>query len=268
MTTRTASQASLNMNQRPIKRRKKGLKMAMNWSPNSNAPIPCDTDAFLYCPSNQDMKEFDENHKLKYDGLILCISAHGIEDHIITSDYKTINKTAIHRCISLRQVKARDIPRIHIFDSCEGSAERRPSICSGDSDEYEIKKKEKGKYFGAENLENSLMNAWTDENSNPDFKLVEIHAANYGYQAKMNCRVGSYLLHQFAEKVTENINKNKNMTLGNMFDAIQNELHDLGKQQIVKSFNNGTSFLRLKVNKVLNEQEDINDSTDMELATM
>eukprot|EP01084_Bolivina_argentea_P303761 524539_1 len=65
MTTRTASQASLNMNQRPIKRRKKGLKMAMNWSPNSNAPIPCDTDAFLYCPSNQDMKEFDENHKLK-----------------------------------------------------------------------------------------------------------------------------------------------------------------------------------------------------------
>eukprot|EP01084_Bolivina_argentea_P154636 269524_1 len=45
---------------------------------------------------------FDNNmdNELQYDGLIVCISCHGMKHTIITSDYKIIEKTVIHRIIS------------------------------------------------------------------------------------------------------------------------------------------------------------------------
>eukprot|EP01084_Bolivina_argentea_P231478 390363_1 len=43
---------------------------------------------------------FNDEKELKYDALIVCVSCHGIENKIITSDYKTIEKAVLHRIIS------------------------------------------------------------------------------------------------------------------------------------------------------------------------
>eukprot|EP01084_Bolivina_argentea_P093945 168915_1 len=60
---------------------------------------------------------------VSYDGLIVLISAHGIHQHILTSDYKKVGKTDIHRIFS-RSGQSRDIPRMFIFDCCSGDKER------------------------------------------------------------------------------------------------------------------------------------------------
>ena len=58
MTSRTSSQANFNGSSRPRKRQKRsgGLKTPTNWHPDSNAPIPVDTDAFVYCETIKGMQ--------------------------------------------------------------------------------------------------------------------------------------------------------------------------------------------------------------------
>merc|ERR1712003_280157 len=41
--------------------------------------------------------------------------------HIVTSDYMLIEKTIIHRLISSDYPEIREIPRIFIFDCCDGT---------------------------------------------------------------------------------------------------------------------------------------------------
>ena len=48
---------------------------------------------------NEKAEELNENID-KYDGLIVTISGHGWKDHICTSDYEMVQKTAIHRIFS------------------------------------------------------------------------------------------------------------------------------------------------------------------------
>ena len=69
----------------------------------------------------------DENGEIvngKYDGLVVIISCHGIRDHIISSDYEKIDRTAIHRLFSLKRPKCRQFPRLFIFDCCSGSQQK------------------------------------------------------------------------------------------------------------------------------------------------
>ncbi len=53
-------------------------------------------------------KDFDPN---KYDGLIVAISCHGLNSNICTSDYKLIEKAAIHRIFTSEYPKVREVPR-------------------------------------------------------------------------------------------------------------------------------------------------------------
>ena len=53
----------------------------------------------------------DDNGNIKYDGLIVCISSHGIKNKIITSNEKLMDKTFIHRLVSIDNPKIREIPR-------------------------------------------------------------------------------------------------------------------------------------------------------------
>ena len=108
-------------------------------------------------------KLYDEDmEKAKYDGLIVCISSHGTENHIITSDLKAIQKDAIHRIFSANFPKIRGIPRIFLFDSCDAPMTREILKQNGnDLDEVGI-------YFGLNDL--SIENQWTDTDKNPDFK--------------------------------------------------------------------------------------------------
>ena len=61
----------------------------------------------------------DDSGNLKYDGLMVFISCHGVKNHIVTSDYKLIDKVLLHRLVSKQNAKVRDIPRIFILDCCD-----------------------------------------------------------------------------------------------------------------------------------------------------
>ena len=57
------------------------------------------------------------------DALIVLLSCHGIDQHILTSDYKKVSKKDIHRTFS-RSGQSRDIPRLFIFDCCSGEKQK------------------------------------------------------------------------------------------------------------------------------------------------
>ena len=71
---------------------------------------------------------FSPQGKAKYDGLLVCVSGHGIRGHVVTSNLEHVDKTRISRCIYDRFPKFIDIPRIFIFDACAGARERREHI--------------------------------------------------------------------------------------------------------------------------------------------
>ena len=59
-----------------------------------------------------------------YDAIIVIHSGHGWQQNILTSDYQCIHKTAIHRLFSINYPPLREIPRIFIYDCCDGEYER------------------------------------------------------------------------------------------------------------------------------------------------
>ena len=61
----------------------------------------------------------------KFDGIIVGISGHGMRDGIISSKNEKINRTDIHRCISDNYPQIREIPRIFLFDACNGTRDRQ-----------------------------------------------------------------------------------------------------------------------------------------------
>ena len=57
----------------------------------------------------------------RHDALVVIISCYGIQGHIVTSDYKLINKDTIHRIFSVDHPSLRNIPGIFIYDCCDGN---------------------------------------------------------------------------------------------------------------------------------------------------
>ena len=57
-------------------------------------------------------KLLDDEGNIKYDGLIVCISCHGLKNAIITSNEKQVDKTLIHRLVSMDNPQIREIPRL------------------------------------------------------------------------------------------------------------------------------------------------------------
>ena len=236
------------------------------------------------------IKELKQNHGI-YDGLIVCVTCHGIKHHIITSDYRTIEKTVIHRIISVTYPKSRDLPRIFIFDSCEGTEQRvksigpfikRPTVdvsafleAEDEIDSTQIlrkpstfkqnstpfgtpRKTSTPKHISLESV--STGRSWTTSTKNPDFQLAVIHAANAGFQSKLHRVNGSYVIYGFTQKMKLNLrNKRNRKTLRDIFEEIQDELHDLGKQQTVNVFNNGTRYIELRKNDGKVKEERICD---------
>eukprot|EP01084_Bolivina_argentea_P007654 14381_1 len=211
---------------------------------------------------------FDENtNELKYDGLIVFISCHGMEGKIVTSDHRTIDKNVIHRIVS-KNKKARMIPRLFFFDSCEGGKECekiiKPATVSVNKylvpdDELEQKdfnEQNKGINDDMEQKQYAEFE-WPRGSQNPDFKLVEIHAANPGYQAKLHKETGSYLIYGFTYKMKINILKKQGRTLQEILEETQDELHSKNKQLIKSTFFNHTAYVRFEEKKV--DTMDLND---------
>ena len=57
---------------------------------------------------------------IQYDGLIVCISCHGDNDGIITSDLRRITTEILVRAISRYHPKVLEIPRILILNTRYG----------------------------------------------------------------------------------------------------------------------------------------------------
>ena len=223
-------------------------------------------------------KMFNENSK--FDGLIVCVSCHGIRDKIVTSDIKTIDKTAIHRVLSLKYPKKRRIPRIFIFDCCDGMDMRRPTIeastiemnqepieememtlvttvpkapenatevedSSESTEEVELVPSESRKNTDLDDV--MRLNAWTSSTENPDYNMVAVYAANSGFVALMNYK-GSYLVYSLVKAIKKNIQMKLGKTLAEVCEEVQNVLQDLGRQQTVNIFNNHTRTLIFRRN--------------------
>eukprot|EP01084_Bolivina_argentea_P162274 282421_1 len=83
-------------------------------------------------------KYFDEMvQKNLFDSLMVFITGHGIKDYLISSDCKKISKIMIHRIFSDKYPFVRSVPRIFLYDSCDGSSERNHLPRFYESDEEE-----------------------------------------------------------------------------------------------------------------------------------
>eukprot|EP01084_Bolivina_argentea_P217000 368502_1 len=215
---------------------------------------------FLKTQSNKLELNLNKAKKHLYDGLFVVISCHGMEGYIISSDIKRLSKMAIHRIFSATKPQSRKIPRIFLFDSCSGNAEKssQPRIRSGTHGKTTVVSDEKahvGKNTEIHDIvpSNSLM--WAENEDNPDFKLVIINSSNHGFQSKMRVDTGSYVITKLTQQLGENIMHNNNKQfLNEILDDIQEVLHDKGKQLMVKIFNNKTEYIKFKINKDTTKQ--------------
>eukprot|EP01084_Bolivina_argentea_P274748 468375_1 len=229
----------------------------------------------------QEKAEELSESKEEYDGLIVVISSHGIQVHICTSDFRLISKLAIHRIFSKNYKHTREIPRVFIFDGCEGSDEHggrfgNPSIVSvpevgkqksdikyeelvddnthNDTDE-QLNSDALPSNFQDDDIEVKTKNVWGYDTKPPDYKLAVINAASPGFQSKLNSSFGSYLLYQFSKRVLIDLNQNNGKCkkfIGEICDEIQKYLADTGKQHITATFNEETRFIRFVKNEKRN----------------
>ncbi len=139
---------------------------------------------------------FDPNNPKRdgWDGLICTISCHGMNNNIITSDYGLVSKDKIHRIFSAPSYAvSREIPRVFMFDCCDGNEERKGiKKKSGDAiqdisndEEEKISLIDKNKGIDSDSDESAL-ELWDQFTNNPDHRLAVLHAANLDFQSKMN----------------------------------------------------------------------------------
>ena len=204
-----------------------------------------------------------ESNTDKYDALIVIISCHGIRDYVVTSDYKLFEKIAIHRIFTAHRPLTRRIPRMFLFDCCDGSSERqsalRKSIHESDLEDEVVKALSsdmnegndkssiyrESKVISLASIQGENDEIWLRNEENPDYRLITVHAANIGFQSKMSIETGSYVITGFTRAMITNIQQQNNKKfLFEILDDIQNELHSKGKQQTVNTFNNNTRYIK------------------------
>eukprot|EP01083_Nonionella_stella_P275409 935266_1 len=236
----------------------------------------------------ENAEELHSNVGTIYDGLVVILSSHGIKDYVVTSDYKKIAKTEIHRIFTVNKPQNRTIPRVFLFDCCDGPNVKQVGIVRGendddaaakgvdtgqsvelvepnqtkDSDDDAMVDLERPRVSGkAQSLEEnpefvlqaSIPSAddegpWLESEMNPDFQLVTIYAANEGFQSILNSNKGSYAIMKFIQKMNENQQNGNKKWLFEICDEIQSELHSHGKQHTVNKFNDGMRYLKFKRN--------------------
>eukprot|EP01083_Nonionella_stella_P145282 454965_1 len=193
----------------------------------------------------------------RYDGLVVVVSSHGVPRRICTSDYKTITKEAIHRIFSALHPKSRRVPRLFLFDCCSGNNQLEQRESSPETEKERALEKgkarttmcdsnerEHGKQISVRDVRGNQL--WVEGDNNPDYRLAMIEAANYGFQSKLLTNTGSYMIHSFYEKTMKVLTQNKRTFLDEIFEEIQDELHQEGKQLPTYTWNNHTQYIRFQ----------------------
>ena len=209
---------------------------------------------------------FTPKGRARYDGLVVCVTGHGVRDHVVTSQLEYVEKRVIHRCLCDQHPQFVDIPRIFIFDVCAGQGERlQIDDCAG----LIAKGDRKQLYVDSESVDTPDSEKEMKDEEQVDIgnvgdlyiaslsrnlcrNIALIHAANSGYQAKMRGDVGSYLLTSFIYRVELNQARHERKGLEELMEEIQNSLHGAGRQQTVAVFYD-TKHLILE-RKLPNEQ--------------
>eukprot|EP01083_Nonionella_stella_P246836 856498_1 len=195
-----------------------------------------------------------------YDGLIVIISCHGMDDCIVTSDGEKIPKMVIHRLFTAMDeshVLNRNIPRLYVFDCCDGpnhfkyharpimdteekeKTDRENANIKSKSTDYEMVQ------HAAIEIKRQMSDLWLNGERNPDHKLVIINAANKAFQSKMRTDKGSYFVEAFVEAIYRNNKigwfgcKNKSYLI-DILMRIADALERKGKQLPEYKCNNGT----------------------------
>eukprot|EP01084_Bolivina_argentea_P087314 157701_1 len=104
---------------------------------------------------------------------------------------------------------------------------------------------------------------WGKDEKNPDKRLATLFASNVGFESKMSSIDGSYMIKGFVTKMLKYLEGGTDDNvpfLYVIFDEIQEELGD--KVQLpTYAYNNGTRFIKLKINDQNNggdvKEEDI-----------
>eukprot|EP01083_Nonionella_stella_P124761 376927_1 len=202
-----------------------------------------------------------EKHLKKFDGLIVVISGHGFAGNICTSDCKWIEKIAIHRTFSQNHPLLRDLPRVFMFDCCDGKWDYSKGITPPRKPRndkprdqglatQDRKGSDQGKGYALLDVEEETKEPWTKDQKNPDHRLVEINAANRGFQSKLKRDEGSYMLSEFVQRTISNLNKGQHEFVYKVFDEIQQELAvNKRKQQITTVYNDRTRYIKLMPNR-------------------
>eukprot|EP01084_Bolivina_argentea_P154213 268853_1 len=214
--------------------------------------------------------------KQKFDGLFVAVSSHGFHNAIATSDYKLIDKDAIHRIFSAKFPISRTIPRIFLFDCCDGSQEygvrqTKEEMVKNATKKVggiELQSAHTSTRFKIDDINESAYGSWQKGEKNPDHLLVEIHAANKDFQSKLHSSVfGSYMIYEFVKSQLDELNalrkgKHGLKFIHEHFDEIERYLEDKGKQKITKKFGDLTRYIVFEKNK-----NGISEDIEMEMKT-
>ena len=184
---------------------------------------------------------FSPKGKAIYDGLLVCVSGHGVRDHVVTSQLEYVEKSTMYRCICDKFPQFIEIPRIFIFDACAGGREKRDSFCLNPLEEAKVHQ-----VVPMGDSDDLSVEAMATPKIDLDRNAALIHAANEGYQAKMRGDIGPYLLYSFMERVRRNVVKHEQKGLQELMGEIQEGLHKMGRQQTVNVFNTNTRNLKLE----------------------
>eukprot|EP01084_Bolivina_argentea_P284904 488411_1 len=214
----------------------------------------------------------------RYDGLVFIISAHGWNANIITSDYQLVTKKDIHRIFTAEYPKTREIPRVFIYDCCDGHNEFAKAIKKRRNNKTDITvfdiKNDKGKntsltsvytsnkdddeqsvpvdepeMYSRQFTQQEKLQLWKRGEQNPDYLLATLHACNLDFQSKLNTIKGSYFIQQFVDISKQYLNNDKDMPfIGEIFHQIQTDLSQR-KQLPEYTWNNGTNNIKFKKKK-------------------
>merc|ERR1712129_330821 len=197
---------------------------------------------------------------MMFDSLILIISCHGLAQHIITSDLKKYSNLAILRTFAYYAV-LREIPRFVLFDCCSGGSSKQKSDATQET------KDDKGKAVEVDDIMDGDEDHeyWIGDDKNPNHRLARVEAANEGFISVLNKANGSYVVYKFYQKYCEALDKKKNGNpmpfLYEIFDEIQQELQDAGKQLPESVWNTDTKYLIFASNK----KKDVKMNNDVEM---
>merc|ERR1712087_480196 len=207
-----------------------------------------------------------------FDAVFLTMSAHGIKGSIITRDHKLLSKEEIHRMFSSQgNVLSRGIPRIFLFDCCDGVEDQKavthialPSVDSiaRTTTEEEEEKADILPISESPGIKH-LRKLWKHGEQNPDHRLAVLNAANEGFQSKMNCDVGSYVIHGFWRRATALLAETGEVPLKVIFKEIQDDLGTY-KQMPVFTWNNDTELVVLKQCSLRMKEDNQEDDVEEE----